>query len=264
MKWFRKLQSNWKLPGGVLGILVGVAIISIGLSFFDNRVSWGSLLQNFGTEMAGAIAIYFLLEIFLGIRQKKEVLIEQMGSKLKDTAINATDELRKKGWLVDGALEGANLEEANLEGASLWRANLTHAYLGQANLKNAHLLEANLQSTRLIGANLQGAYLREANLQRAILRKANLQNTDFRYAILRDADFFNADLSDAVFRNAILERVDFGEAILLRANLEGSDLTDVQLNGAKYNSDTKWPGGFDPKGAGAILVNEGNPVEQDA
>jgi uncharacterized protein YjbI with pentapeptide repeats len=35
---------------------------------------------------------------------------------------------------------------------------------------------------------------------------------------------------------------------LVEANLSGAD-----LSGAKYNKETKWPAGFDPQAAGAML-----------
>ena len=78
MKWFRKLQGIQQLRWGVLGVLIFVAVISLGLSFFDSNVTWGGLLQNFGTEMAGAVVTYLLLEIVLGTRQKKENLTIQI------------------------------------------------------------------------------------------------------------------------------------------------------------------------------------------
>ena len=47
-------------------------------------------------------------------------------------------------------------------------------------------------------------------------------------------------------------------ADLHKANLRWADLSRVNLNGAKlgraqYDQDTKWPDGFDPKRARAIL-----------
>ena len=71
----------------------------------------------------------------------------------------------------------------------------------------------------LFGANISRADLRWANL-----RRADLSGTDLRGTDLRGADLRRADLS--------------------RANIRG----------AKYDSSTVWPHGFDPEAAGAELV----------
>lgn len=63
-----------------------------------------------------------------------------------------------------------------------------------------------------------------------------LVGADLRSADLRGADLRGANLSDA--------------------NLEGADMSGADLYATQYNSGTKWPEGFDPEAAGAILVDE--------
>jgi len=135
------------------------------------------LLQNFGTEMAGAIATFLLFELIVGNRQEKERLIRVFGSQDNAIAKHAIEELRAHGWLEDGSLYGANLRRANLQGTVL---------IG-ANLQGTVLIGANLQRANLWDANLQGANLRDANLQRANLWNANLQGTNLRDANLQGA-----------------------------------------------------------------------------
>ena len=36
----------------------------------------------------------------------------------------------------------------------------------------------------------------------------------------------------------------------------GANPKGANLSGAKYNADTKWPEGFDPAAAGAVLVKD--------
>jgi len=50
-----------------------------------------------------------------------------MGSGVRDVAVPAADELRRRGWLTDGSLRGANLSRADLRGANLREANLSGA-----------------------------------------------------------------------------------------------------------------------------------------
>jgi hypothetical protein len=153
-------------------------------------------MLNLGTEMAGAVATYLLLELFVGRREEREAkkadLIEQLGSRVRDVAVAAADKLRLRGWLSDGSLRDAVLIGANLEGAWLSEANLQGAHLHIANLKSAWLSEANLQGAQLVGANLEGAWLSEANLQGANLQRANLVN-----AILEGANLTGTDLEGA-------------------------------------------------------------------
>ena len=97
-----------------------------------------------------------------------------------------------------------------------------------------------------------------------------------------EADLRSADLSGAKLRNAILWSADLrdtklGRADLCGANLRGTNLSGAKLEadkavllGAKYNSETKWPEGFDlrgctPKDRGAVLesINIFEPHEQD-
>ena len=54
-----------------------------------NPSNWrlGGSSFSFSTEMAGAVVTYLLLEIVLGTRQKKETLIANIGSQIKDVAL---------------------------------------------------------------------------------------------------------------------------------------------------------------------------------
>lgn len=147
--------------------------------------------------------------------------------------------------LID--LHGANLERADLVMAQLPGANLEGAYLKKADMLGANLEGATLNNTTLVQADLNGANLDGAHLFRAVLQKAYLSYTNLS----------NANLVDSYLAGAKL----------FSAKLEGADLKGANLNHAKfeeasYDKYTTWPEGFDPKAAGAILVDEeGNPVE---
>jgi len=108
---------------------------------------------------------------------------------------------------------------------------------------------ANLQNANLFGANLEDAHMFLANLQGATLDSANLQNANLDSANLEDADLFLANLQGA---------------ILFGANLEDANLQSANLSGTIYTKETKWPEGFDPEAAGAILDDdEGNPITDE-
>ena len=127
-------------------------------------------------------------------------------------------------------------------GKPLWlrRANLCGADLRWTNLSEANLTGADLRDTRMHKANLRQADLRGAKLSGANLSEANLSG--------------NADLSEADLSGANLRETDLMDAFLCEADLSETNLSGANLRGAKYNAGTKWPEGFDPGTAGAVLL----------
>jgi uncharacterized protein YjbI with pentapeptide repeats len=186
--------------------------------------------------------------------------------------------------LSEADLREADLREANLIGANLrgakiddttriddrWRRvweivnqGAVERNMRQANLRGADLIKVDLEGADLRGANLEGADLSGANLSGANLSLAHLSGANLRGARLR-----GADLSYTLYhfgRGATLSGADLGAADLAEADLSGVDLRRVDhlheanLEGARYNSDTIWPDGFDPGDAGAVkvLLSEG-------
>lgn len=199
----------------VLGILIVVAVASVissalnGASLDTNW--WANVSQGLVTEMAGAAATFWLINLIFegrrkreeeeqalerekvkqaeGLLQEKARLIRQMCSSINEETIRAVEQLRAHTWFEDGSLQGANLVGANLSGADLKYINLQGAKLQNANLQEAQLGAGNLQEVNLENANLQGADLRLANLQGANLRSASLQGAELNLANLHMADF---------------------------------------------------------------------------
>lgn len=216
----------------VLYLLVVIVVISSVWSAILNLTSpqpdfqaWGEgWLQNFSTEMMGAISTYFLFTLIIGKREEKERLFIQLRSKDSATASNALNELQIKVWLYDGSLQGADLEGVTLPAASLRHANLAGSSLKYANLENADLMSANLS-----GANLWNAGLAGANLEDALLTSAWLHNALLQEASLRKAVLFKADLTQANLTNADLRFANLNSAFLQKANLEGTALQHTNL-----------------------------------
>ena len=108
-----EVAMSKRLRLAVLAVLVAIAVSSSLVSIFLGEQTWDALLLNFGTEMAGAIVTYTLLELVLGERERSESrkaeLITRMSSDEREVAVPAAKELRRRGWLTDGSLYGANL-----------------------------------------------------------------------------------------------------------------------------------------------------------
>jgi uncharacterized protein YjbI with pentapeptide repeats len=213
----------------LFGAAVGGSLVSHLYSHGVDLLAWfDSFFQNFGTEIFGAFLTFWLIEILRRsqkereraereAQERKEQLIQQMGSEVRDVAVSAVEELRTSGWLTDGSLKGVYLWGANLQGADLRGANLERADL-----------RANLQRAHLAGADLQGAILYRANLQWVDLYRANLQGAQLSGANLQEANLKGANLLGAELRGANLQG-----AILFMASLERADLTKAKLQGAK-------------------------------
>lgn len=170
--WWQRIEL---LQVAVLGMLVGTALaLSVaGVLLRDQRLA--ALLLNMGTGLAGGAVTYVLLELILGRRQRKEALIAQMKSEVRDVAVAAAGSLAQAGWLTDGSLQRATLRHANLEGANLSFADLREANLMWANLARATLRYANLEGAFLAFSNLEEADLTGANLEGASLRAMGLR-----------------------------------------------------------------------------------------
>jgi uncharacterized protein YjbI with pentapeptide repeats len=159
-------------------------------------------------------------------------------------------------------LRRATLADADLRGADLRDADLTLADLNLADLNRADLRGATLADADLGVADLRGATLADADLNRADLRRATLADADLRGADLAgvnlgDAYLIRADLRGATLFRADLRGADLADADLRGATLAGvnlgdADLRGVDLRGAFADQQTRWPQGFDWRGAGVL------------
>ena len=217
------MSSAVWLPVVLAALLVIGLLLSLGVASFTR--DWGRLALSLGTELIGAVVTYLLLERVVrrgrGHRSEKADLIMQLGSSEREVSTAAADELRQRGWLFDGSLQGAKLWGANLQEVDLWGADLQGAKLVMANLQGAKLAMANLRGAILWGTDLQGANLWGANLQEANLAMANLQE-----AILRSADPQGANLWGAELRDVNLTMANLQKVQLAMADLRGATLPD--------------------------------------
>jgi uncharacterized protein YjbI with pentapeptide repeats len=173
--------------------------------------------------------------------------------------------LRRPAWVAahrgvranlrGAALRGARLPGAVLAGADLSWVDLTGANLRGANLRGASLHEATLQRVDLRGGLLHAANLHHTNLQAAQLQAADLRGADLVAADLRGADLQGADLTGA---KLFYSQADIQAMQPLPSGPPEVRLNTARLTGARYNSRTRWPAGFDPVKYGALVVKQAN------
>ena len=236
--WLKRIRSgDWLTVQRVGVVLLSLAVLS-GIAGYAVEHPEGFSLQQFAgdfyanvsTELT-SIAITVLIidtlnrrrETRLEESREREQLTRQLGSSVNEVAKRASEELRARGWLTDGSLQGADLRIAHLEEAKLWKADLQGA-----NLQWAKLKKSNLNGSVLVGANLMQANLQAAKLGGADLRGANL---------------FEAKLYRVNFNGAYLHGANLAGAHLEGARLEGADLREAALEGAYLDELTVLPDG---------------------
>ncbi|MEM6281984.1 MAG: pentapeptide repeat-containing protein, partial [Chloroflexota bacterium] len=240
-----------------LTVLLILVAITLATSISSALVSperadplwWSGWLQNFSTEMSGAIATFLLFEIVVGTQQRvrerkrqiRQRLLEnrrqhqynvrrvmrELRSNNAEEGARAVDEAKEMGIFHDGTIKGADLKGANLAGADLSGLDLSGFNLREINLSGADLTNVRLSGADLIDADLSYANLIGVQCTNSNLRFANLSGADLRNAELLQADLSHADLSgdNLMFANL------FG-ANLFRAELQGADLRGTWFDAA--------------------------------
>ncbi len=147
--------------------------------------------SNVATELASiALTVLIIDRLNQHHAEKRERanLVLQLGSPDHSFAIEALRMLKARGWLTDGALNGAQLNRAHLIGAQLHHVSLVGAHLAWANLRHALLTESDLSHATLQGATLEAVCFRGANLSGANFNEANLLGAHFDEATRFDGE----------------------------------------------------------------------------
>lgn len=204
----QEIQRIWRDYQGlyvISGVLIGLLLFPF-LELIINDLS--ELLIGIVPEAIGIVFTVVIInqlnqqrEVQRKITERKEWLVRDVGSTVKDIAIKAIDELRVYGLLTgnNGILQKAVLRYANLSEADLMATNLSEANLGNAKLSEAKLSYANLKGANLNSANLEGAKLWSANLSSATLINANLSGANLVYANLSGAFLQGANLDNVTW-----------------------------------------------------------------
>lgn len=230
LKWWRTMSDTNRLRILILGGLVLGAFVPLAWTLSRTH-DWDSFALNMSTEIISVSVTFVFLDWLFGTRQEtqrrieaedrlKTDLIERMGSSVREITIEAVDELRRRGWLMDGSLSGRPFRSANLEGIDLSKANLTNV-----NMHRAILKQADLRLAQLDDADLSGAWLNEARLWQASLRNANLWQARLHGVNVREADLTGASLNEARLSNA-----DLREADLFQSDVQGANFKDAQFD----------------------------------
>jgi uncharacterized protein YjbI with pentapeptide repeats len=112
---------------------------------------------------------------------------------------------------------------------------------------------------------LSNVWWRRVDAREVDFFDSEIKYAGFAQAFLKGAVFYESDLTGSVFKGAdldganlcytILDKTVLNDANLRNADLSGArNIENAQLINAKYNHNTKWPEGFDPREANARII----------
>ncbi len=214
-------------PGNTVRIATWISAVIAAVAFW--LLPLESELRELAPELTGiAITVVVIDELgrYRAYLERKQEIIEQIGSSSNDFALEAVRIANKHNWLKNGVLRGASLAGANLERANFFNVDLSKADLSYANLYRANLMASNLSGADLRFSKLQGALLAGANLSGALLSEANLEHTN-----LNGANLENAHLGAMSIEGIDALSLNWGT---------------VDIKGVMYDNKTIWPEGFTP------------------
>jgi uncharacterized protein YjbI with pentapeptide repeats len=132
-------------------------------------------------------------------------------------------------------------KEAVFVGADLSMAYFYDTDLSKADFRNAKMDYTQMGRAILTGANLEGVNMSTVGLIDAKLSDANLKG------LKGIGEVYSANFVGADVRGANLSKMAFGNN------------TKPNFRMARYDAATRWPAGFDPVDAGAVLTTEEKP-----
>ena len=276
----------------------GWALLLFGLAnlTFPLARNWPEWLKNLGPESVGIGVTILLIDFAVRKRDERNAkaqLTRDLLSSSNDFALRAINELKDNGWfesvltenkhkLIDVRWQGCNLRGVKLQNVYLTEAHMQKSRLEEAQVVGAWLINCQLQSSSLRRARIEKTNIYSTDFQAAILWEATLRGIGFSQCLFQDANLIETDLRDSHLVQVDLRRAKMQRARLQRAKIDHSNLEDADLSGAylhattisrshlngtslrqaTYTKDTIWPDDFDPKVAGAILV-EWDETAQD-
>lgn len=105
-----------------------------------------------------------------------------------------------------------------------------------------------------LGTSFDGACLDEAILANGMLGRGSFRGASLRGAVMTACGAAGADFSGADLREARLLGAQLAGAMLAMADLRGANLEGAVVGGAVFDAATRWPDGFDPVAAGAVMI----------
>jgi hypothetical protein len=167
--------------------------------------------------------------------------------------------------IVDRNFSGQELDNVIFEEATITGCTFSaKCSLKSANFSGANLTNVNFYNCVLNDADFAGATYDIGRFGDTKLKKVNFQGVDLSTIDMRDCDLRGGNLSH-------LKGIRSVDGCLFNgADVRSADLREMKwaaayrplFDNARYDSKTRWPVGFDPKEAGAVLEKDAEPLKE--
>ena len=204
-------------------VVISVLILYAGIKIAQPNGFAGIVTDSYEGWLGIFVDALLLFSINWALRrEERKRLLGQFGSESNAFALDATRQLRKKGWITDGRLNGVDLVHAQLQNANLNKSVLQEVNFSYSNLAGASFVEADLRGSNLTATDFNNAVCRWTDFRNTNLRWANLEG-----AVLDGANFEGADLRFAKLGKINKDTVSL-EGALLSENLTEKEIYLVQ------------------------------------
>jgi hypothetical protein len=220
--------KRWAVIFGLIAAIPG--IISITLLWQQNKVVKRET-ENTLADIGSRERLDLLLTIYTSEEKDPE-------SAVITPTYSATLRSEAALKLIKMDTEAYNQREVDPELPAYWRVDLSHAPFAKVTFS-----DPDPNKTRL--------------LSRVSFNQSNFFKASFSKCILTDGWFDGAVFIQTDFSGCKFVRCTFPEAVFVSTDLTNTTFENCDLKGAKYDKNTLWPDGFDPKEAGAILMGSG-------
>lgn len=198
-KRWKEVSEIWnKYPGlsifagFLLGALVSPAFIYINDDFLE-------LLQNLVPEAIGiAVTVLIIEELqrrrdkVREVKERKERLIRQVGSRSNPVALDAAHEIESLGLQSKdySLLAGADLTDADLQGSMLRFSDFRRTEFWFTKLNEGNFYQSDATSANFWGSEMKNTNLRWCNFKDAIMIGVDLCGADLHGANLVGVKFY--------------------------------------------------------------------------
>lgn len=271
MNKIRRWWQGWSNANRLrIMISLVLAVVAIVLAVYGASSlpsdGWAGLFLNLGTELAGAVVTFALIDWFIGSRERREAEEKQReiqqtikGSHLEHAKTAEEAHRIFSEMAVSDLLRGVTLIKINLQGFELGGGRIQELTLISPNMRKVQfdhvsihdstLFDADLRDAILSNCNLQGLNMKLSIMNDASLENINLQDAQLETVFMRGTDLVEVDLRGANMRNACLEGTVFFDAKLQGVDFEGANLLRAEFLKVEMDGDTKLPDGkhYDPE-----------------
>jgi uncharacterized protein YjbI with pentapeptide repeats len=174
--------------------------------------------------------------------------------------------------LASVPFKGSRLDSAQFFECNLEKTSFRQCVLQGAQIRGGAFRQVNLSGAVLEDATLEGLRIEDSGFSEVAARCLRVSNCEFRKSRLYGADLRDAVFENVVFNDTIVNGGDASGATFVSCDLRGlrfgeeddaGGVVAPKLSGARYDSDTRFPEGFDPAAHGMVRTGKGSTAADE-